>query len=102
MAQLNLGQVVPDIQITEATDGKTIKFTTVAQEVETKIKNGIDGVDGVDGVSPIATLSVTGDTLTVTIKDKEGTKTKTCAKGTTVYYRDTQPTNVTEVGTIWI
>ena len=93
MAQLSLGQVVPNVQITEETDGKTIKFTTVTQEVETKIK---------DGVSPIATLTSTGDTLTVTIVDEEGTKTKTCAKGTTIYYTDTEPGAGTEVGSVWI
>lgn len=96
MAQVNLGQVVPDIEIIEVADGKKIKFTTLTQEVETKIK------DGVDGTSPISTLTVTGNTLTVKIVDKEGTKTATCAKGTTVYYTNTQPSNVTEVGSVWI
>ena len=98
MAQLSLGKVVPDIQITDETDGKTIKFTTATGSTQTKIK---DGVDGVDGVSPIATLNVTGNTLTVSITDKEGTKTKSCAKGTTLYYRNTDP-GASEVGTVWI
>ena len=95
MAQVTLGKVVPDIQITDETDGKTIKFTTATGSTQTKIK------DGVDGVSPIATLESTGDTLTVTIADKEGTKTKTCSKGTTLHYRNSDP-GASEVGTVWI
>ena len=96
MAQLSLGKVVPDIEITEVIGGKSVKFTTATQEVETTIK------DGIDGVSPISTLTSTGDTLTVTIVDAEGTKTVSAAKGTTIYYTDTEPENITEVGSIWI
>ena len=33
MAQINLGQVVPDIEITETSEGKNVKFTTLTQEV---------------------------------------------------------------------
>lgn len=53
-------------------------------------------VIGEDGVSPIIE-----DTLTVTITDAEGTKTKTVAKGTTIYY-SSNDINSTEVGTVWI
>lgn len=95
MAQITLGKVVPDIQINDETDGKTISFTTATGSTQTKITNGVDGV------SPIATLESTGDTLTVTIVDKEGTKTKTCAKGTTLHYKNSDP-GASEVGTVWI
>ena len=44
MAQLNLGQVVPDIEITETSDGKNVKFTTLTQEVNTLIKDGKDAI----------------------------------------------------------
>lgn len=97
MAQLNLGQVVPGIEITETSDGKNIKFTTLAQEVETSIK---DGVNGVDGVSPIVTMSSTEAKLSITVVDAEGTKTKTVEKGMTVYYQDTEPTPTDTV--VWI
>ena len=64
MAQLNLGQVVPNIEITETSEGKNVKFTTLTQEVDTLIKDGKDavspggpgrqhrGADGHAGVPP--------------------------------------------------
>ena len=94
MAQLNLGQVVPSIEITEIANGKNIKFTTIAQEVETSIK------DGVDGVSPIVTMSSTASELSITVVDVDGTKTKTVEKGMTLFYQDTEPTPTDTV--VWI
>ena len=58
-------------------------------------------VIGEDDVSPIIEMNSTADTLTVTITDAEGTKTKTVAKGTTIYY-SSNDINSTEVGTVWI
>ena len=43
--------------------------------------DGADGKDGVDGVSPVVTTSKTGDTTTITITDKDGTKTATIKDG---------------------
>ena len=94
MAQLNLGQVVPDIEITETSDGKNVKFTTLTQEVNTLIK------DGKDAVSPVVTMSSTASELSITVVDVEGTKTKTVEKGMTLYYQDTEPT-VTDT-TVWV
>ena len=94
MAQLNLGQVVPDIEITETSDGKNIKFTTLTQEVNTLIK------DGKDAVSPVITMSSTASELSITVVDVEGTKTETVEKGMTLFYQDLEPT-VTDT-TVWI
>ena len=94
MAQLNLGQVVPDIEITETSDGKNVKFTTLTQEVNTLIK------DGKDAVSPVVTMSSTASELSITVVDVEGTKTKTVEKGMTLCYQDTEPTPTDTV--VWI
>ena len=94
MAQINLGQVVPDIEITETSDGKNIKFTTLTQEVNTLIK------DGKDAVSPVVTMSSTASELSITVVDVEGTKTETVEKGMTLFYQDLEPT-VTDT-TVWI
>ena len=94
MAQLNLGQVVPNIEITETSDGKNVKFTTLTQEVNTLIK------DGKDAVSPVVTMSSTASELSITVVDVEGTKTKTVEKGMTLFYQDTEPTPTVTV--VWI
>ena len=94
MAQINLGQVVPDIEITETSDGKNIKFTTLTQEVNTLIN------DGKDAISPVVTMSSTASELSITVVDAEGTKTKTVEKGMTLYYQDTEPTATDTV--VWI
>ena len=94
MAQINLGQVVPDIEITETSDGKNVKFTTLTQEVNTLIK------DGKDAVSPVVTMSSTASELSITVVDVEGTKTETVEKGMTLFYQDLEPT-VTDT-TVWI
>ena len=94
MAQINLGQVVPDIEITETSDGKNIKFTTLTQEVNTLIK------DGKDAISPVVTMSSTASELSITVVDVEGTKTKTVEKGMTLFYQDTEPMPTDTV--VWI
>ena len=94
MAQLNLGQVVPDIEITETSDGKNIKFTTLTQEVNTLLK------DGKDAVSPVVTMSSTASELSITVVDVEGTKTETVEKGMTLFYQETEPTPNDTV--VWI
>ena len=94
MAQINLGQVVPDIEITETSDGKNIKFATLTQEVNTLIK------DGKDAVSPVVTMSSTASELSITVVDVEGTKTKTVEKGMTLFYQDAEPTPTDTV--VWI
>lgn len=58
-------------------------------------------VAGEDGFSPTVEMSSTADTLTVKITDVNGIKTKTVAKGTTIYY-NTDAVDITEVGTVWI
>ena len=94
MAQINLGQVVPDREITETSDGKNVKFTTLTQEVNTLIK------DGKDAVSPVVTMSSTASELSITVVDAEGTKTKTVDKGMTLFYQETEPTATDTV--VWI
>ena len=94
MAQLNLGQVVPNIEITETSEGKNVKFTTLTQEVNTLIK------DGKDAVSPVVTMSSTASELSITVVDAEGTKTKTVEKGMTLYYQEDEPTVTDTV--VWI
>lgn len=94
MAQLNLGQVVPNIEITETSEGKNVKFTTLTQEVNTLIK------DGKDAVSPVVTMSSTASELSITVVDVEGTKTKTVEKGMTLFYQDAEPTPTDTV--VWI
>ena len=94
MAQLNLGQVVPNIEITETSEGKNVKFTTLTQEVNTLIK------DGKDAVSPVVTMSSTASELSITVVDVEGTKTETVEKGMTLFYQDAEPT-VTDT-TVWV
>ena len=94
MAQINLGQVVPDIEITETSDGKNVKFTTLTQEVNTLIK------DGKDAISPVVTMSSTASELSITVVDAEGTKTKTVEKGMTLFYQETEPTPNDTV--VWI
>ena len=94
MAQITLGQVVPDIEITETSDGKNVKFTTLTQEVNTLIK------DGKDAISPVVTMSSTASELSITVVDVEGTKTKTVEKGMTLFYQDTEPTPTDTV--VWI
>ena len=94
MAQLNLGQVVPNIEITETSEGKNVKFTTLTQEVNTLIK------DGKDAVSPVVTMSSTASELSITVVDAEGTKTKTVEKGMTLFYQDLEPTPTDTV--VWI
>lgn len=42
---------------------------------------GQDGADGADGFSPIATVSKSGDTATITITDKDSTTTTTITDG---------------------
>ena len=94
MAQINLGQVVPNIEITETSEGKNVKFTTLTQEVNTLIK------DGKDAVSPVVTMSSTASELSITVVDVEGTKTKTVEKGMTLFYQDAEPTPTDTV--VWI
>ena len=94
MAQINLGQVVPNIEITETSEGKNVKFTTLTQEVNTLIK------DGKDAVSPVVTMSSTASELSITVVDVEGTKTKTVEKGMTLFYQDAEPTPTNTV--VWI
>ena len=94
MAQINLGQVVPDIEITETSDGKNVKFTTLTQEVNTLIK------DGKDAISPVVTMSSTASELSITVVDVDGTKTETVENGMTLFYQDTEPTPTDTV--VWI
>lgn len=100
MAQLSLGQVVPKVEITEVSNGKNIKFTTVTQETDTTIIDGKDGVDGNDGFSPVVTMSTTTSSLTISVQDVEGTKTQSVEKGTAVYYQSNEPTSDDAV--VWI
>ena len=44
---------------------------------------GKDGKDGTDGFSPIATVSKSGTTATISVTDKNGTTTATVSDGTT-------------------
>lgn len=44
-------------------------------------KDGVDGQDGTDGFSPIATVTKSGDTATISITDKNGTTTATVTDG---------------------
>ena len=44
-------------------------------------RDGTNGTDGVDGVSPIATVSKSNGTATITITDKNGTTTATVSDG---------------------
>lgn len=44
--------------------------------------DGRDGTDGVDGFSPIATVTKSGDTATISITDKNGTTTASVSDGT--------------------
>lgn len=95
--QVNLGQVVPNIQIGEV--------TTISQEQQASVENvgtglnpvfnfsiprgntgeqgqtGPAGQDGVDGISPTASVSKSGNTATITITDKNGTTTATVKDG---------------------
>ena len=85
MAQLDLGKV---------------KFTYddfTAEQLE-----DLRGDKGESGTSPIVTMFTTGSTLTINVEDVEGMKSKTVAKGTTVYYTDIEPGSGTEVGSVWI
>jgi hypothetical protein len=43
--------------------------------------DGTDGIDGIDGFSPIAIVSKSGDTATISITDKNGTTTATISDG---------------------
>lgn len=49
---------------------------------EAKASGIFDGRDGEDGISPVANVSKTGNTATVTITDKNGTTTTTLTDGT--------------------
>lgn len=44
--------------------------------------NGINGTNGADGYSPIATVTKSGSTATISITDKNGTTTTTVSDGT--------------------
>ena len=55
---------------------------SVADDIKAAKEAGeFDGKDGVDGVSPVVTTTKTGDTTTITITDKDGTKTATIKDG---------------------
>jgi hypothetical protein len=43
---------------------------------------GTNGTDGVDGISPTVAVSKSGNVTTMTVTDKNGTKTATIADGT--------------------
>lgn len=47
-------------------------------------QDGTDGQDGADGFSPIATVTKSGDTATISITDKNGTTTATVTDGSDV------------------
>lgn len=94
MAQINLGKVIPSIEITDTGDGKNVKFTTETQSVDTTILNGADGF------SPVVTMFTTTSAVTISIQDAEGTKTQSVEKGTAVYYQESEPTSDDAV--VWI
>ena len=60
------------------TDGTTDTFE-VTNGVDGQ--DGADGADGADGFSPIATVSKSGDTATISITDANGTTTATITDG---------------------
>ena len=75
-----------------------LKFSDLTNSEKAEIK----GENGEAGVSPVVSLESTATELTISVVDAEGLKVKTCAKGTTIYYTDTVPIGVDEVGTVWI
>ena len=52
--------------------------------------NGTNGTDGTDGFSPIATVTKSGDTATISITDVNGTTTATVSDGITPIISDTE------------
>lgn len=59
---------------------------------------GAAGNDGADGFSPIATVSKSGSTTTISITDKNGTTTATISDGTTITVDDAlSPTSTNPV-----
>lgn len=76
---------ITNLSITDKNGTKTTTFTD-GLDGYTPVKgvdysDGADGQDGVDGVSPIVQTSKNGKVTTITIKDKDGTKTATINDG---------------------
>ena len=92
MAKFDIKTVKPKFVVTTSPDNK-IDVVVNKPIIEAKnsksyfkLKNtggprGADGKDGSDGFSPIASVSKSGDTATITITDKEGTTTASVSDG---------------------
>ena len=84
----------PIAKVTQEADGAKITITDVSGTTTAKAFNGargekgergeqgIQGVAGSDGFSPIATVTKSGDTATISITDKIGTTTASISDGT--------------------
>lgn len=59
--------------------------------------DGADGADGADGFSPIATVTKSGDTATISITDENGTTTATVSDGA---QGSPGPANTLSIGTV--
>lgn len=57
---------------------------------------GADGADGADGFSPIATVTKSGDTATISITDANGTTTTTITDGADANVVDSYSTSTTD------
>lgn len=64
-----------------ATADATITGTSPNQTLNLVLPKGDQGVPGADGFSPIANVTKTGDTATITITDENGTTTATVTDG---------------------
>ena len=84
----------PIAKVTQEADGAKITITDVEGTTSANVFNGargekgergeqgIQGVAGSDGFSPIANVTKSGDTATITITDKIGTTTASISDGT--------------------
>ena len=84
----------PIAKVTQEADGAKITITDVDGTTTANVFNGargekgeqgeqgIQGNPGADGFSPIATVTKTGDTATISITDKTGTTTASISDGT--------------------
>lgn len=61
---------------------------------------GQDGADGTDGFSPIATVTKSGDTATISITDQGGTTTATVSDGAQGEQGVPGPANTLSIGTV--
>ncbi len=61
---------------------------------------GQDGADGADGFSPVATVTKSGDTATITITDQDGTTTATVSDGAQGNPGAPGPANTLSIGTV--